>query len=175
VIVLVGVGVLFGATEVAVTASAGSGAGLLLGLWGVGSLAGGVVAAKLGGGARTGRSFALLLAGLGIGHLILVAASASLVAVAVLIAVAGSLIAPILASSYGMVDDSAPAGTVTEAFAWLATATAIGTSIGAAGGGALVDSAGPASAFVLAGGSALAAAVVAAVRIPSGKLAVALS
>ena len=79
VIVLVGVGVLFGATEVAVTAPAGSGAGLLLGLWGAGSLAGGVVAAKLGGGARNGRSFALLLAALGLGHLILVAASASLI------------------------------------------------------------------------------------------------
>lgn len=175
VIVLVGVGVLFGATEVAVTASAGSGAGLLLGLWGVGSLAGGVVAAKLGGGARNGRSFALLLAALGLGHLILVAASASLIAAAVLIAVAGSMIAPILASSYAMVDDAAPAGTVTEAFAWLATATAIGTSVGAAAGGALVDSAGPTSAFVLAGGSALAAALVAAVRIPSVKLVAALS
>ena len=88
---------------------------------------------------------------------------------------AGSMIAPILASSYAMVDDAAPAGTVTEAFAWLATATAIGTSIGAAAGGALADSAGPTSAFVLAGGSALAAALVAAVRIPSVKLAAALS
>ena len=77
------------------------------------------------------------------------------------------MIAPILASSYAMVDAATPAGTVTEAFAWLATATAIGTSAGAAAGGALVDAAGPAAAFVLAGVAGLAAAGVAAVRLPA--------
>jgi hypothetical protein len=86
---------------------------------------------------------------------------------AVLIAVAGSMIAPILASSYAMVDRAAPAGTVTEAFTWLATATAIGTAAGAAGAGALAEHAGPASGFVLAGGAGLAAAVTALTRIPS--------
>jgi MFS family permease len=175
VIVLAGVGVLFGATEVAATATAGPAAGLVLGLWGVGSMAGGVAAAKLGGGATAGRGFTLLLTALGVGHLILVAASASLIALAVAIAVAGTMIAPILASSYAMVDEAAPAGTVTEAFTWLATATAIGTSVGAAAGGALADTAGPASAFVLAGGAAIAAAVVAAVRLPAGRPALALS
>jgi hypothetical protein len=73
---------------------------------------------------------------------------------AVLIAVAGSMIAPILASCYAMVVDAAPAGTVTEAFTWLATATAIGTAIGAAAGGVLAGTAGPASGFVLAGAAA---------------------
>ena len=71
-----------------------------------------------------------------------------------------------------MVDAAAPAGTVTEAFAWLATATAIGTSIGAAAAGALADSAGPAAAFVLAGGAAAAAAAIAQARVrtlPAGE------
>ena len=157
------------------TATAGPAAGLLLGLWGVGSLAGGVVAAKLGGGAAAGRGFTLLLGLLGLGHLILLAASAIWSPSPSAIAVAGSMIAPILASSYAMVDEAAPAGTVTEAFTWLATATAIGTSVGAAAGGALADTAGPASAFVLAGGAAIAAALVAAVRLPAGRPAVALS
>ncbi|MBG0563715.1 MFS transporter [Actinoplanes aureus] len=163
--VMIGVGVVFGATEVAVTASAGPAAGLLLGLWGAGSLAGGVAATRLGGGATDGRRFALLLAALGVGHLLLVAASARVIVAAALIAVAGSMIAPVLASSYAMVDSAAPAGTATEAFAWLATATAIGTAGGAAAGGALADLAGPASGFVLAGAAGLVAAVVAVTRI----------
>ena len=165
--VMGGVGVLFGATEVAVAASAGPAAGLLLGLWGAGSLAGGIVAARLGGGAADGRSFALLLAALGVSHLSLVAASTGVVTAAVLITVAGSMIAPILASSYAMVGRAAPAGTITESFAWLATATAVGTAGGAAAGGALADLAGSTSGFVLAGGAALSAALLAVIRIPS--------
>jgi predicted MFS family arabinose efflux permease len=164
VLVMVGAGVVFGATEVAVTAAAGAlgrtaAAGTFLGLWGVGSLAGGVVAARRGGGA-SGRAFAGLLALLGLGHAALGAATGSIVALAVVITAAGTMIAPVLASAYALVDDAAPAGTATEAFAWLATASAIGTSIGAATGGALADSAGPGAAFVLAGVAGLAAAAV---------------
>jgi predicted MFS family arabinose efflux permease len=81
------------------------------------------------------------------------------------------MIAPILASSYAMVDRAAPAGTVTEAFAWLATATAIGTAAGAATAGALADLAGPATGFVLAGAAGLAAAVTALHRLPHRRLA----
>ena len=59
VLVLVAVGVVFGAVEVTVAAAAqmvGStaSAGPLLGIWGAGSVAGGIVAARFGGGARTG-------------------------------------------------------------------------------------------------------------------------
>ena len=172
VVVLAGVGVLFGATEVAVTATADAlgattAAGPLLALWGMGSLAGGFVAARLGGGASGGHGLAVLLAALGAGHLLLVAASGSVVALMMVIAAAGTMIAPILASAYAIVDRAAPAGTATEAFAWLATATAVGTSIGAAAGGALADTTGPASGFVLAGGAAIAAALLSATRIPS--------
>jgi predicted MFS family arabinose efflux permease len=158
VLVLAGAGVVFGATEVGVTAAAGSRAGLLLGLWGAGSLAGGVLAARLGGGAAAGRGFTLLLGLLGLGHLVLVGAAVHPIAFAAGITLAGSLIAPVLASTYAMVDGAAPAGTATEAFAWLATATAVGSAVGAAAGGSLVDTAGPASAFVLAGVAGLAAA-----------------
>lgn len=177
VIVLTGVGVLFGATEVAVTAATDTlgvpvAAGALLGLWGLGSLAGGVLAARLGGGASGGRGFAALLAALGFGHLALGPAAGNVVTLGVVIALAGTMIAPILATAYAMVDDAAPAGTVTEAFAWLATATAIGTSVGAAAGGMLADAAGPASVFALAGLAALAAALVCAVSIPAARPAV---
>ena len=60
-----------------------------------------------------------------------------------------------------MVERSAPAGTLTEAFAWLNTASAIGTSIGAAAAGAATDAAGPTAGFVLAGCAGAAAVLIA--------------
>ena len=45
--------------------------GPLLGLWGLGSLAGGVLAARLGGGARGAPGLALVLAALTAGHVAL--------------------------------------------------------------------------------------------------------
>jgi MFS family permease len=108
----------------------------------------------------------VLLALLGAGHAALGAATGSIVALAVVITLAGSMIAPVLASTYALVDEAAPAGTVTEAFAWLSTASAIGTSIGAATAGALADSAGPAAAFLLAGVAGLGAAIISLVAIP---------
>ena len=56
---------------------------------------------------------------------------------------AGAAIAPTYATVYAMVDHAAPAGTVTEAFAWLATAMAVGVAAGAAGAGVVADHAGP--------------------------------
>jgi hypothetical protein len=53
---------------------------------------------------------------------------------------------------------------VTEAFAWLSTAVAVGASVGAASAGAVADAAGPAAAFGLAGAAGTVAAVVAALR-----------
>jgi MFS family permease len=167
VIALGSAGVLFGATEVAVTAAAdalgGTAiAGPLLGLWGVGSLIGGIVVARSGGGARTGAGLAALLAVLAATHLALAAVAGSTIALGAVIVLAGSMIAPACATAYAMVDAAAPAGTTTEAFAWLATAIAIGTSAGAAAAGAVADASGPAPTFVLAG---LAGAIGAAVTI----------
>jgi hypothetical protein len=53
---------------------------------------------------------------------------------------------------------------VTEAFAWLGTAIAIGASAGAASAGALADNAGPVAAFALAGGAGAAAVLLALLR-----------
>ena len=66
------------------------------------------------------------------GHAALVPATPSLIAVGAVLFVAGAAIAPTYAAVYAMVDAAAPAGTVTEAFAWLATAVAIGAAAGAA-------------------------------------------
>jgi hypothetical protein len=181
VFVLVAVGALFGAFEVATTAAADAlettaAAGPLLGLWGFGSLLGGIAASRAGGAARTGPGLVLLLTGLAAGHLLLVVTAGSLVVLAAATVIAGVFIAPTLASPLAMVDAVAPAGTQTEAFAWLATATAIGASLGAAAAGAVAEAGGPAATYVLAAGAAAAAAAIALARVrtlPGGEACVA--
>ncbi len=158
VIVLVAVGVLLGAGEVAVVAAAKmldstTAAAPLLAVWGVGSFAGGLLAARLGGGARTGAGLALVLGALTAGHLALIPASGSVVALGSVLLLAGATISPTEATIYAMVDRAAPAATKTEAFAWLATAMAVGGAVGSASAGLLVDRAGPTAGFALAGGA----------------------
>jgi MFS family permease len=174
VVVLVAVGLLFGAVEVAVTAATDAlgstaAAGPLLGVWGAGSLVGGVLAARFGGGAHGAGGLTLVLVALTVGHLALTAAAGSVLALAAVLLVAGAAIAPTYATVYAMVDHAAPAGTVTEAFAWLGTAIAIGASAGAASAGALADHAGPVAAFALAGAAGAAAVLLTMLR--SGTLA----
>ena len=158
VIVLVAVGVLLGADEVAVVATAkalgsATAAAPLLSVWGVGSFAGGLFAARVGGGARTAAGLALVLAALTAGHLALIPAAGSIVALGGVLLLAGATIAPTEATIYAMVEDATPAATMTEAFAWLATAMAVGGAVGAAGAGLLVDGAGPTAGLALAGGA----------------------
>ncbi len=158
VLVLTAVGVVFGAVEIGVASStealgASASAGPLLGLWGAGSLAGGLITARLGGGARSASGLALVLAALAAGHLSLVAAGGAVVTLAAALFVAGAAIAPTFASVYALAERAAPAGTLTEAFAWLATASAVGAAAGAAAGGALAEHAGPGAPFVVAGGA----------------------
>ncbi len=158
VIVLTAVGVLLGADEVAVVAAANTldtttAAAPLLAVWGVGSFAGGLLAARLGGGARTAAGLALVLGAFTAGHLALIPAAGSVVTLGGALLLAGATISPTEATSYAMVDHAAPAATITEAFAWLATAMAVGGAIGAASAGLLVDHAGPTAGFALAGGA----------------------
>jgi MFS family permease len=155
VLVLLAVGVVFGATEVGVTASAFSAAGPLLGVWGAGSLVGGLVAA------RSGPALPLVLAALAAGHLALAFATGSVLALGIVIAFAGTTIAPTYAIVYAMVERAAPAGTLTEAFAWLATAAAVGAAAGSALAGAVADAAGPMPVFVLAGAAGIVATLIA--------------
>jgi predicted MFS family arabinose efflux permease len=157
-LVLLAAGVLLGADEVAVTAAARAldaptAAAPLFALWGAGSFAGGMLIARLGGGARTATGLALILGALSAGHLALIPASRSVIALGAVLLVAGAAIAPAEASVYAMVDHAAPAGALTEAFAWLAGAIEVGGALGAAGAGILIDHAGPSAAFALGGGA----------------------
>ena len=153
-LVLLRVGVLFGAAEIGVaTASdalgATAAAGPLLGVWGVGSLAGGALRRERRAGTprrararasrwarrcgcraapRCRRSPHALLLALTAAHLALVAAAGSVFALAAVLFLAGAAIAPTYAAVFALVERAAPAGTVTEAFAWLATAVAVGSA-----------------------------------------------
>jgi predicted MFS family arabinose efflux permease len=128
------------------------------------SLLGGLVATRLGGGARGAAELALLLLALTVGHATLGAVATSTLGMAAVLLLAGTTIAPTEASVYAMVEHVAPAGTLTEAFAWLATATALGAALGAATGGSLVASLGPIAAFGLAGGAGVLAVLAATLR-----------
>jgi hypothetical protein len=168
-LVFVAIGVLVGAVEVGAASAASmlgssAGGGLLLGIWSVGSLAGGLVTARLGGGARSALGLALVLAALAAGHLVALVASGNLVTLAAALLLAGGALAPAFASAYAMVDRAAPSGAVTEAFAWLATALAVGGAAGSAAAGIMVDHSGASSAFALAGVAGVAAALVTVVR-----------
>ena len=158
VIVLIAVGGLLGAAEVAVTAAATAldgttAAAPLFAVWGAGSFLGGMLITRLGGGAHHAAGLALLLAALTAGHLALIPAHGSVLALGAGLLVAGAAIAPTEASVYAMVDHAAPAGAVTEAFACLAAAMAVGGAGGAAAAGIVADHAGPGAAFGLAGGA----------------------
>jgi len=154
----------FGATEVGVTAAThatSAAAGPLLGLWGAGSLVGGIIAVRAGGGASSGRGLIALLGALAIGHGALVLVAHSTIGIAVVITLAGATIAPTVSTIYSMVDAAAPAGTETVAFSWLTSATLVGASLGNAVSGALAQSVGAAASFALAGSFAGVAVVVA--------------
>jgi predicted MFS family arabinose efflux permease len=169
VVVLVAVGALLGADEVAVTVVAKAldsttVAAPLLALWGAGSFIGGVLVTRRGGGARSAAGLTLLLAALTVGHLALIPADGSVLTLGIVLLFAGAAIAPTEATLYAMVDGAASPETITEAFAWLATAMAVGGAAGAAGAGVLADRAGPAAAFALAGGAGALAVITTLVR-----------
>ncbi|MER7410108.1 MFS transporter [Streptomyces cacaoi] len=73
------------------------------------------------------------------------------VAMTGLAAVAGLFLAPSLACAFVVVDRHAPRGTVTEAFSWLVTTFMVGSSLGTAVAGPVVERGGTAWGFALPG------------------------
>jgi MFS family permease len=138
-------GFCFGAMEVTLPAfsedmASRTWAGVLLAVWSLGSLTGGLVY-----GARAG---SLPLASTYVGlSLILpltflpLAAAPSILVMPVLCLLAGLAIAPLLASGNQLVGDVAPPGALTEAYTWPITSLVIGLAGGNAIAGVLVESA----------------------------------
>jgi MFS family permease len=167
-VVYVLIGLAFGAVEVGVPATADAdgsphAAGLLLGMWGVGSLLGGLAAARASVPRDRVRRLCTMLALLAAGH-VLLALPAGLLAFGALLLLAGAAIAPAFALANGLVDGVAPSGTVTEAFTWLTTGVAGGLAAGSALGGTLAQGPGAGAAFGLAAAALLGAATYATTR-----------
>ncbi len=147
------VGVGFGTIEVAVLAfvdeqgSQRATAGIVLAVWSVGSILGGLVYGGLHLSAPAVRQLPVLVAAVSVGALLPVLAP-GVVALTVLLVVSGTTIAPFSACNSVILSQAAPPGTVTEAFAWSGSMIFGGAALGTAVAGVLVDVYGARAAFV---------------------------
>ncbi|TFV61208.1 UNVERIFIED_ORG: MFS transporter [Bacillus sp. AZ43] len=155
----------FGALEVAIPAFADSTgspglSGLLLALWALGSVVGGLWFGARVLGMSLPRQYRLLLLGVTIG-LAPLAWISSPWALGVLLFLGGTAIAPTLTVQNTLVGSMAPVHATTEAFTWLSTITVGASAIGAALGGALIEgpSGVPGSLVLATAGAALAVVV----------------
>jgi MFS family permease len=155
----------FGALEVAIPAfadAAGSPglSGVLLAVWSLGSVAGGLWFGARVVSASLPRQYRWGLLGVTIGLVPLAAISSPWILGALLF-LGGTAIAPTLTVQSSLVGSIAPAHATTEAFTWLSTVAFGASAVGAAVGGALIEGpAGVSGSLVLAaGGAAVAVAV----------------
>jgi MFS family permease len=166
VLLLFGTG--FGIVQVAVPAftldrGSASAGGVLLASLSLGSLIGGVVYGSRTWPGRLPPRLAGVMLGLGAGYALL-ALPDDYVPLALLLALAGTLLAPASVICSTLLDTVAPAGTVTEAFAVMVTGIVAGVAVGNALGGSIVESASYDAAVLAAGGIAACGAVVVSVR-----------
>ncbi|WP_141578306.1 MFS transporter [Actinomadura sp. WMMA1423] len=132
--------------------------GLLLACMAGGALTGGLVYGARSWGGAPHRRLPWLLGALAAGYLPLVLAP-GLPVMSVLAFASGVFLAPVLACSFTLVDRLAPAGTVTEAFAWIVAAIGAGGSVGSFVSGVGQDAAGVPGAFAGAGAGGVLALV----------------
>lgn len=112
--------------------------GWLLALSGVGSMIGGLAAARTPPPPDPARRLLVLLVVLAVLEVPL-ALAGTLAAMGVAVAVASLAIAPSLALTFQLASETAPAGTVTEALTWLSSAIAAGVAVGSALAGVLAE------------------------------------
>ena len=162
-----GIGVGFGALEVALPAfaeeqgSRPAAAGVLLAVWSAGSIVGGLVYGGLHLATPHRRQLPVLVAALAVGTALPLLAGGP-VAMGVALFAYGLAIAPFSACNSVLLGEAAPPGTTTEAFAWNSSMIFGGAALGAALAGLLVERSGPTAGLAvtaLAGLLALGAAV----------------
>jgi MFS family permease len=139
------VGVVAFATEDGARGSAG----VILAVWSLGSLIGGLLAGARRWGGPIERRYLLLLSAVAVAVAALLLARSSL-QLAGLIFLTGLPFAPWLACVWLLVDRLAPPGTLTEAFSWLLTSFMAGFSAGTSLAGVVVDAAGAHTALLAA-------------------------
>jgi MFS family permease len=160
----------FGMVTVGVPASAGGTLGAtLLGLWSLGSAAGGFWSGTRRAAVLPSRRYAALLAVIGAGFLALAAAPGPTLLGAILI-LGGIAIAPALTCENDLVSRIAPAAARNEAYTWVTTAAVSCSAAGGAVAGVLVDRPGGAHGVFLAAGVVVLASTAIA-SAPRGSLA----
>ena len=147
------IGTGFGTIEVGVLAfvdeqgAARATAGMVLAVWSLGSILGGLVYGGLHLRRTAARQLPLLVAAVGVGAFLPVLSS-GILALALLLVLSGSTIAPFSACNSVLLGSAAPPGTVTEAFAWNGSMIFGGAAAGTAVAGLLVDAFGARAAFL---------------------------
>ena len=155
----------FGALEVAVPAFADEAgapglSGILLAVWSLGSVAGGLWFGARVVSTSLPRQYRWGLLGVTIGMVPLAAVSSPW-ALGVLLFLGGTAIAPTLTVQSSLVGSIAPRHATTEAFTWLSTIAFGASAVGAAVGGALIESSYGVSGSLALGATGAALAVVA--------------
>ena len=158
-------GVVIGAVEVGLPAlalqqGARWSAGVLLALFSIGSMVGGLLYSATSWRRPIGLRYIALLLAMAVGVAPLIAAH-SLAAAFLLSALAGLGVAPMLSCQFSLVGALACAGTATEAFTWHRGATIAGMAAGSTLGGSLIDAHGARAAFALGCASVALACVMA--------------
>jgi MFS family permease len=152
-------GTVFGALDVAAPAfadvhGAAQTAGVALAALALGSMIGGLIYGSRAWPWDLPARYLVLLTALA--ALLALSAAADAIAVfALLLAVAGLVVAPATAIIYSLLDRVAPRGTATEATTWMILGYAVGGALGAALAGVAVDRSGAALAIAVAGAGAL--------------------
>lgn len=144
----------FGTLEVALPAFAdergnAETGGILLAALAFGSMAGGLWYGTRQWKAPLERRYLQLTALFALG-LALPPLADSVVVIALLMALAGLALAPVVTVSYGLIDQLAPSGTATEAYTWVITANVAGTAIGTGIAGAVAEHHDASTALLLA-------------------------
>ncbi len=163
-----GLGISFGATEVAMIAfserhGVQGAVGVLYGAWAAGTLLGGLLwAHRTPAGDRVRQSMTLLTASSTMTLLLATVGSPWLLGA--MLAVSGALVAPVLAIFYALMGQLAPPHAITEAYGWETTGLTGGIALGSALAGATVGLAGTGAVFLLAGATVLATTALLALR-----------
>lgn len=139
-------------------------AGVVLAVWSLGSLIGGV---WFGASHNrvTDRKLARVVA-IAAGGMAVAGLAPDPIGLAAILLFSGAAVAPTMARLYTRMGSVAPEGQTTEAFGWLAVGFLAGSSLGSTLGGVSVDGVGPRWTFLFAGLAAMSAVAVIAARRP---------
>lgn len=167
----IGIGAVFGAYEVSVVAfsdqrDAPGVSGLILSLWALGSMAGGLWFGARSWSIPLGRQMVVLPA-IVVVALIPPLVASSLPVLAVVTAIGGASVAPMLIAAFSITERLVPPAQLTEGLTWTNSGLATGFALGTATAGVVVEAFGTTAGFAVAMGGGLLATLVGAAAQPT--------